>query len=39
MKYLIQTKDTMKTVEIFDNLEDAIEYLKKHSLCCLSILK
>lgn len=39
MKYLIQTKVTMKTVEIFDNLDEAIEYLKHHSLCCLTILK
>ena len=39
MKYLIETQSTMETVEIFDTLEEAIEYLENHSLCCLVILK
>lgn len=38
-KYIICSKATMATVEIFDSLEEAIAYLENHSLCCLTILK
>lgn len=39
MKYIIVTKYTHETVEIFDDLYKAINYLENHSCALLQIIK